>query len=88
MNRSLEQARRPRSRFNVWFAGVALATIATTWATTLQAQEVLPRPEPPFAGTTNRTLQGSKPSYPQSVHAPAASDETVSELGLPGLRLM
>ena len=34
------------------------------------AQEVLPRPEPPFGGTIGRTVAGSKPDFPREVQAP------------------
>jgi len=34
------------------------------------AQDVLPRPEPPFRGVINRTAKESKPDFPKEVQAP------------------
>jgi arylsulfatase len=34
---------------------------------------VLPRPEPPFHGTIERTVKGSTPDFPKSVEAPAGA---------------
>src|SRR3972149_6215698 len=39
-------------------------------AATVGAQEVLPRPEPPFKGKIGRTTKESKPDFPQEVQAP------------------
>jgi len=37
------------------------------------AQDVLPRPDPAFTGTLDRTLAGSKPVYPSPLRAPAGA---------------
>jgi len=56
-----------------WRIAAAAVLLAAMQAGMVQAQDVLPRPDPPFAGTTNRTMQGSKPSYPQPTQAPAGA---------------
>ncbi len=73
MDGFLEQTRRSHRRPSPWLVSIALTVAAMTRAGTLQAQEVLPRPDQPFQGSTNRTLQGSRPSYPQPVRAAAAA---------------
>jgi arylsulfatase A-like enzyme len=47
----------------------ALALLATP----AFAQDVLPRPAPPFTGATERTLAGSTPQYPAPVRPPAGA---------------
>src|ERR1022692_2428598 len=39
-------------------------------AGSVSAQEVLPRPEPPFKGHIGRTAKESTPDFPQEVKAP------------------
>ena len=43
---------------------------ALSLAITASAQEVLPRPEPPFQGQIGRTVKDSKPDFPKEVQAP------------------
>ena len=38
-----------------------------------QAEEVLPKPEPPFQGKVGRTLKDSIPDFPKGVEAPAGA---------------
>jgi arylsulfatase A-like enzyme len=40
---------------------------------TVAAAQSLPKADPPFQGTADRTLTGSKPDYPQPVKAPAGA---------------
>jgi hypothetical protein len=42
----------------------------TLLAATVAAQEVLPRPEPPFKGKIGRTVKDSTPDFPKGVEAP------------------
>jgi len=62
-------------------AWMALATFAALAALTCSsaalAQSVLPRPEPAFAGTTERTLEGSKPDYPSPLRPPPGAPNVV-----------
>src|SRR5262249_26562115 len=53
----------------------ALAVAATALPRTAASQDtnVLPRPEPPFRGKIERTLQGSVPDFPKGVEAPAGA---------------
>ncbi|MDL2400714.1 arylsulfatase [Rhizobium mayense] len=53
------------------FAASALAPAAVP--ATAEAEVVLPKPEPPFAGKIERTLQGSVPDFPKGVEAPAGA---------------
>src|SRR5262249_54657452 len=46
--------------------GIAGATLA--WP--VMAQDVLPRPEPPFKGKIGRTVKTSMPDFPKGVEAP------------------
>src|ERR1035438_6955320 len=45
---------------------ISLAMLAAT----ATAQEVLPRPEPPFKGKIGRTVKDSTPDFPKGVEAP------------------
>src|SRR5262245_31338027 len=47
---------------------VLLALLA--FATPVSAEEVLPKPEPPFGGKIERTVKDSKPDFPKGVQAP------------------
>ncbi len=47
-----------------------LALLCLGLAANPLAQEVLPRPEPPFHGTIGRTVKDSKPDFPKEVQAP------------------
>ena len=42
-------------------------------APTARAQEVLPKPEPPFKGTIGQTIKESKADYPKPLEAPAGA---------------
>jgi arylsulfatase len=42
-------------------------------APTARAQEVLPKPEPPFKGTIGQTAKESKADYPKPIEAPAGA---------------
>ena len=42
-------------------------------APTARAQEVLPKPEPPFKGTIGQTVKESKADYPKPLEAPAGA---------------
>jgi hypothetical protein len=46
---------------------LALSAVFNPWA---GAQDVLPRPEPPFRGHIGRTVQDSVPDFPKEVTAP------------------
>ncbi len=59
--------RMPWSRSVVLFAALALLTAV---GRPTNAQEVLPRPEPPFKGKIGRTTRDSKPDFPKEVQAP------------------
>ncbi|MEB2343690.1 MAG: arylsulfatase [Deltaproteobacteria bacterium] len=50
---------------------LALALLAI--AAAAPAQDVLPRPAPPFTGTIEKTLAGSVPEYPERPQAPAGA---------------
>ena len=54
-------------------AVAVLVGVVALSATALLAQTLLPRPDPPFAGTAERTLAGSKPVYPQPIRPPAGA---------------
>src|SRR5499425_247020 len=49
---------------------IATLAIATCLATATGAQDVLPRPEPPFKGKIGRTAKVSTPDFPKGVEAP------------------
>src|SRR5262249_47658125 len=52
----------------------ALTALALIFAvTSLYAQEVLPKPEPPFQGKIGRTVSDSSPDFPKEVQAPAGA---------------
>ena len=38
-----------------------------------QAEEILPKPEPPFQGKIGRTVKDSTPDFPKGVEAPAGA---------------
>src|SRR5262249_59027465 len=46
----------------------SVAALAFAWP--VMAQEVLPRPEPPFKGKIGRTVKTSVPDFPKAVEAP------------------
>jgi len=50
--------------------GFALGFLLLAFATTAIAQDVLPRPEPPFHGKIGRTVKESTPDFPKAVEAP------------------
>jgi hypothetical protein len=54
-------------------AASAIASTALSRATSAASQDdnVLPKPQPPFAGKIERTSKGSTPDFPQGVEAPA-----------------
>jgi arylsulfatase len=54
------------------FAFVIL-TMGAVVSSTARAQDVLPRPEPPFGGKIGRTTQESVKDFPQEVEAPKGS---------------
>jgi arylsulfatase len=54
-------------------APIPLALALLALAGTVSAQDVLPRPAPPFTGTLDKTLAGSTPEYPARPHAPAGA---------------
>jgi len=54
---------------NILASTVSLAIIAFL-ATPAGAQDVLPRPEPPFKGKIGRTVKESVPDFPKGVEAP------------------
>jgi arylsulfatase len=54
-------------------AASALASTALPRSATAETPTVLPRPEPPFQGTIERTLPGSVPDFPKGVEAPAGA---------------
>src|SRR6202044_3748487 len=60
---------KPNSRLvlAIWFVAVLHALIGVS---VLGAQEVLPRPEPPFKGHIGRTVQESTKDFPKEVKAP------------------
>ena len=51
---------------------VALSGVAATVpsAQAQQAEEILPKPEPPFRGKMGRTVKDSTPDFPKGVEAP------------------
>ena len=53
--------------------GLVIGACVVAWAGAAYAQSILPRPEAPFEGTLDRTLQGSTPQYPTPVRAPAGA---------------
>jgi len=50
-----------------WAAVGSVLAAATVIATAAVAQEVLPRPEPPFRGKIGRTTKDSKPDFPKEI---------------------
>lgn len=54
-----------------------LALLLALAASPALAQEVLPRPAPPFTGTIERTLAGSTPTYPAPVRPPEGAPNVV-----------
>ena len=53
-----------------WLSTLAIILCAALCAQTASAQEVLPKPEPPFQGTIGRTVKDSRPDFPKEVQAP------------------
>lgn len=53
-----------------WAAVGSVLAAATVITTAAVAQDVLPRPEPPFRGKIGRTIKDSKPDFPKEVRAP------------------
>ena len=47
--------------------------LGTVGAPTARAQEVLPKPEPPFKGTIGQTVKESQADYPKPLEAPAGA---------------
>src|SRR5512139_1097055 len=72
MKRSLKQTGRVDYQRTVWLVTLML-TLGATLRTGADAQAVLPRPDRPFAGVANRTLQGSTPDYAVPARAPAGA---------------
>src|SRR5262249_7242465 len=62
------KAHRPR-RSAALFIGVTLA-LAAGLALPVAAQDVLPRPAPPFKGKIGRTAKDSVPDFPKGIEAP------------------
>ena len=54
-------------------AASALASTALPHSADAATDAILPRPEPPFQGTIERTLKGSVPDFPKGVEAPAGA---------------
>jgi len=53
---------------------VALSGVAATpSAQAQQAEEILPKPEPPFRGKIGRTVKDSTPDFPNGGEAPAGA---------------
>ena len=54
---------------------VALSGISATapLAQAQQAEEILPKPEPPFQGKVGRTVKDSTPDFPKGAEAPAGA---------------
>jgi len=53
---------------------IALTAFALVFAvTSAYAQEILPKPEPPFQGKIGRTVNESSPDFPKEVQAPAGA---------------
>ena len=52
-------------------SGISSAT--TPLAQAQQAEEILPKPEPPFQGKIGRTVRDSTPDFPKGVEAPAGA---------------
>jgi arylsulfatase A-like enzyme len=50
--------------------GCGLAFASLLLAANIPGQEVLPKPQPPFKGKIERTVQNSKPDFPKGVEAP------------------
>lgn len=50
-----------------------LALSIVAFAGAASAQDVLPRPAPPFTGTLEKTLAGSTPEFPPAAQAPAGA---------------
>lgn len=59
-----------RSKARSWAAVGGVLAVAAVIAAAGVAQEVLPRPEPPFRGKIGRTTKDSKPDFPKEVRAP------------------
>ena len=57
------------NRRNMLLASVSSA-VTSLFAATARAQDVLPRPEPPFKGHIGRTVEESTKDFPQEVKAP------------------
>src|SRR5262245_17206436 len=49
---------------------LAMASLSLAFAPTAWTQEVLPKPEPPFAGKIARTAKESTPDFPKGIEAP------------------
>ena len=62
--------KRARTVTSTLMGGLPLLISALVVATPLSAQEVLPRPEPPFHGKIGRTAKDSTPDFPKGVEAP------------------
>lgn len=56
---------------------VGLILLCLSLAGNLAAQEVLPRPEPPFKGQIGLSAKDSKPDFPQPVQAPKGAPNIV-----------
>lgn len=52
---------------------IVILTVGAVVSSTARAQDVLPRPEPPFGGKIGRTTQESVKDFPQEVEAPKGS---------------
>ena len=61
-----------KSRARRWAAVGGVLAMATVMAAAGVAQEVLPRPEPPFGGKIGRTTKDSKPDFPRRCKPPTA----------------
>jgi hypothetical protein len=60
----------PMERRVRWFAGLATIALLAVAFPAVQAQEMLPRPEPPFKGHIGRTTKESTKDFPPEVQAP------------------
>jgi hypothetical protein len=64
-----------------WAAVGSVLAAATVIATAAVAQEVLPRPEPPFRGKIGRTTKDSKPDFPKEIPEGGAQGMLVTQGG-------
>src|SRR5215471_21744805 len=63
-------ATKERGATSAVLIGLPILVAVLVVATPLSAQEVLPKPEPPFHGKIGRTAKDSIPDFPKGVEAP------------------